>query len=217
MGNDERPFIRHLSPRRKQRNATTVRGGGGVVLWLMLAFNASLAGVLLRRVRYDADDAYLPRGAVAADVNDNVQPCDDGGGDPFALARRQSFGFFDDVTAAHWTRWREIYLDHENHRHPDKPLSYNPDATEGEVRPEIYAQRNSEWSYGWNSYAAWYQNVSARPMRCGGSMFRSSGTTRRLALARRLTLSRSPRAKNDRHRTTSPIFPARSRRGSGCP
>ena len=61
--------------------------------------------------------------------------------DPFELARTQSFGYFYDVPEGHWRRLRDIFLEHENHKYPDKPLTYHPEATADEARPEIYKNR----------------------------------------------------------------------------
>ena len=79
--------------------------------------------------------------------------------DPFELARAQSFGYFYDIPEGHWRRLRDIFLEHENHKYPDKPFTYHPEATADEARPEIYKNRDSKWK-GWSSYPAWYQNVS---------------------------------------------------------
>ena len=68
-------------------------------------------------------------------------------GDDFALARSQSYGFFDDITDENWNILHQIYVEHVNHQHPDKPLMYNP----------AFERRTQRW---WNSPAAWYQNVS---------------------------------------------------------
>lgn len=79
--------------------------------------------------------------------------------DSYTLARSQSFGFFYDITEAHWKLLQKIFFEHKNHRYPDKPLTYHPEVKDAnEARPEIYKNRNS-WT-GWFSYRAWYQNVS---------------------------------------------------------
>ncbi len=77
--------------------------------------------------------------------------------DPYALARTQSFGFFYDVPASSWMRWHQIFIQHENHRFPDKPLTFNPEATADEVRPEKHRNRNNVRAGGLFSYPAWYQ------------------------------------------------------------
>lgn len=88
----------------------------------------------------------------------NLDLDDDYDDDAYSLAREQSFGFFYDITAEHWNLHRQLYLQHENHRYPDKPLTFNPQANEEDVLPEIYAKRGG--FPGWSSYEAWYQNVS---------------------------------------------------------
>ena len=77
----------------------------------------------------------------------------------FELARSQSFGFFYDIPDGHWRRLHKMFREHQNHRFPERPLTYHPEATADESMPEIYANRHSEWASGWSSYPAWYQNV----------------------------------------------------------
>lgn len=76
--------------------------------------------------------------------------------DPFALARRQSFGFFDDVHADHWRRLQRIFREHENHRYPARPLTFHPQARADQSVPEVYRYRGGH--PGWHSIEAWYQN-----------------------------------------------------------
>lgn len=76
---------------------------------------------------------------------------------PFYLARSQSFGFFYDVTNDHWRLWQEIYNDHDDHRYPDKPLTYNPESTQDTADPVMWSRRNN-WPSGYFSYQAWWQN-----------------------------------------------------------
>jgi len=80
------------------------------------------------------------------------------GEDQYALARNQSFGFFYDITDAHWMLYRQKYLEHVNHRFPDLPWVYHPDSERDESLPHIYPGKFGKWAYGWASYKAWYQN-----------------------------------------------------------
>lgn len=66
--------------------------------------------------------------------------------DPYALARSQSFGFFDDITEERWRLHQKIYQEYTKHKTPDQPLMYNP----------AVETRKEHW---WNSPEAWYQNV----------------------------------------------------------
>ena len=85
------------------------------------------------------------------DDNNNIQ---------YNLARSESFGFFYDITSEHWNLYKKAFLQHEDHRFPDKPLTYHPEVTDAnDARPEVYKNRESQWK-GWFSYPAWYQNVS---------------------------------------------------------
>lgn len=78
----------------------------------------------------------------------------------YNLARSESFGFFYDITSEHWNLYKKAFLQHEDHRFPDKPLTYHPEVTDAnDARPEVYKNRESQWK-GWFSYPAWYQNVS---------------------------------------------------------
>lgn len=77
--------------------------------------------------------------------------------DPYKLAKEQSFGFFDDVHETTWKRMQQIYMDHENHRVPGKPLVFHPHAEAHETLPLNYKYSHKK---GYSSYAAWYQNVS---------------------------------------------------------
>jgi hypothetical protein len=105
----------------------------------------SIGGVNTKSIRYFSNCTH---GNLDDDYDD----------DAYSLAREQSFGFFYDITSEHWNLHRQLYLEHENHRYPDKPLTFNPQANEEDVLPEIYAKRGG--FPGWSSYEAWYQNVS---------------------------------------------------------
>lgn len=63
----------------------------------------------------------------------------------FEKAKRESFGFFDDIEESNWNLLKEIYLQHENHKFPDKPLTHNP----------AYDKRKMSY---FNSEQAWYQS-----------------------------------------------------------
>jgi hypothetical protein len=63
----------------------------------------------------------------------------------FKLAASQSFGFFYDVSADSWNLLRDIYLKHDNHRDPSRPLLYS----------EHDPKSNKPWDM---NAAAWYQN-----------------------------------------------------------
>jgi len=81
-----------------------------------------------------------------------------GGGDPYALARNESFGFFYDIAESHWERYKQIFLEHVNHRYPDKPWAFHPESQRHESLSKIYAGKDGPWAYGWASNKAWYQN-----------------------------------------------------------
>lgn len=83
--------------------------------------------------------------------------------DLYSLAKTQSFGFFDDISTSHWHRLHQIFVEHENHRHPDKPFTAHADATREEFDPEVWKQReqiSEQWKSVFMSDTAWYQNVS---------------------------------------------------------
>ena len=61
------------------------------------------------------------------------------------LAASESHGFFYDVSADSWNLLRDIYLKHDNHRDPSRPLLYS----------EHDPKSKSPWD---KSAAAWYQN-----------------------------------------------------------
>ena len=63
----------------------------------------------------------------------------------FGLAAGQSHGFFYDVSADSWNLLRDIYLEHDNHRDPSRPLLYS------RHDPKFIAP-------SYMSAAAWYQN-----------------------------------------------------------
>ena len=63
----------------------------------------------------------------------------------FELAASQSHGFFYDVSAVSWNLLRDIYLKHDNHRDPSRPL--------------LYSRHDPKFpSPSYMSAAAWYQN-----------------------------------------------------------
>ena len=62
----------------------------------------------------------------------------------FELAAGQSHGFFYDVTSDSWNLLRDIYLKHDNHRDPSRPL--------------LYSQHDPKFLAPSNKAAAWYQN-----------------------------------------------------------
>jgi len=94
------------------------------------------------------------RRSIVAPKGPTEEPADVDG-DPYALARDQSFGFFYDVTNEHWRLWQTIYSKHENHRYPNKPLTYHPDARADQADRRI---RRNRKDYGPDSYPAWWQN-----------------------------------------------------------
>ncbi len=61
------------------------------------------------------------------------------------LAASESHGFFYDVSADSWNLLRDIYLKHDNHRDPSRPLLYS----------EHDPKSDAPWD---KSAAAWYQN-----------------------------------------------------------
>lgn len=78
--------------------------------------------------------------------NDATLDTAGGGNDPtFALAKSQSFGFFDDITNDNWNRHHDMFIVHSNHKFPDQPLLNGPDL-------DPVAKRSSA--------EAWYYNVS---------------------------------------------------------
>ena len=75
----------------------------------------------------------------------------------YELAKSQSFHFFDDISTSQWKRLQQIFIEHENHKHPEKPFVFHPEASEHQSIPEVYKYRRGH--AGWSSYAAWYQSV----------------------------------------------------------
>jgi hypothetical protein len=71
----------------------------------------------------------------------------------YALAQRQSFGFFNDISSAHWKRLRQIFLQHENHRYPDKPFTTHPDAKQDQFEAEIW-EKSLRWKNAFRSVPA---------------------------------------------------------------
>ena len=76
--------------------------------------------------------------------------------DSFESANRQSFGFFYDIPESNWKRLQQIFNEHVNHLHPEKPFVYHPQSQEHQSIPQVYVNRRGH--SGWNSYAAWYQS-----------------------------------------------------------
>lgn len=138
------------------------RGMGSKTTWLIIACNALFVAFLFH-AKYDTKGAPCKVNNNSGANNPSVvvgfpMQSNSTGGDSFALARSQSFGFFYDITEEHWRLSKQLYLKHENHRYPDKPLTYNPQATSDQADPKVYASKNNH--PGFSSYAAWYQNVS---------------------------------------------------------
>jgi hypothetical protein len=79
----------------------------------------------------------------------------------FALAQRQSYGFFNDISSANWKRLQQIFLQHENHRYSDKPFTTHPDAKQDQFEAEIW-EKSLRWKNVFQSVPAWYQNVRMR-------------------------------------------------------
>lgn len=140
----------------------------GVPISIIIIASAALSLlVVLQQPQYYRADGSANIKAFRGDVRSqahnyyvNIDQEEIEAADPnYALAREQSFGFFYDITNEHWNLYRQLYLQHENHRYPEKPLTYNPEAREEDAVPEIYANRNSQWK-GWSSYEGWYQTVS---------------------------------------------------------
>lgn len=63
----------------------------------------------------------------------------------FEKAKTESFGFFYDIDDNKWNLLKEIFLNHENHKFPEKPLTHNPS----------YDKRKMSY---FNSEQAWYQS-----------------------------------------------------------
>ena len=78
--------------------------------------------------------------------------------DPYELARSQSFGFFYDIPSENWRLSQQLYSEHDNHRFPEFPLTYNPRAEQHQSDPRMWRSRNNH--KGFSLYDAWYQNVS---------------------------------------------------------
>ena len=67
------------------------------------------------------------------------------GDDDFQLAYSQSYGFFDATSSKSWSLLRSIYLEHANHRNPNRPL--------------LYSIHDPYSTHPWDRSAeAWYQN-----------------------------------------------------------
>lgn len=63
----------------------------------------------------------------------------------YSLAKRQSFGFFQDISEDEWKLHQRIVEEHVNHKFVDQPLTYNPK----------FEKRKLKY---FNSNFAWYQN-----------------------------------------------------------
>ena len=63
-----------------------------------------------------------------------------------SLALSQSFGFFDTVSNKEWKLLQKITAEHNNHRFPELPLTYNP----------VFSKSRRKY---FNSNPAWWQNV----------------------------------------------------------
>ena len=62
-----------------------------------------------------------------------------------SLALSQSFGFFDTVSNKEWKLLQKITAEHNNHRFPELPLTYNP----------VFTSKSRDVA----SNPAWWQNV----------------------------------------------------------
>lgn len=60
------------------------------------------------------------------------------------LAKKQSFGFFDDITDEHWKLLQHLVAVHVNHKFTEQPLTHNPH----------FDKRKMKY---FNSYPAWWQ------------------------------------------------------------
>lgn len=77
----------------------------------------------------------------------------------FGLARTQSFGFFDDIPAYQWKHLHQIFVEHVNHRYPEKPFTTHPEAGREQSDPLVWPYTRRVGS-NYKSVQAWYQNVS---------------------------------------------------------
>ena len=77
----------------------------------------------------------------------------------FELARQQSFGFFNDIPAYQWKHLHQMFVEHENHRYPEKPFTTHPEAGWEQSDPLVWPYTRRVGS-NYKSVQAWYQNVS---------------------------------------------------------
>jgi len=91
----------------------------------------------------DAIIADLQRRLSNIESKENSRSNNNTNEDDFALAARQSFGFFDDVPSRDWKVHQEILAKYSKHMYPHKPLSGLP-----------------------TKIAGWYQQVRSRVFSC---------------------------------------------------
>jgi len=87
-----------------------------LLLLLHVAWNSAKYGDIVKVTQ----EAMAETGSVA--VQHVIEDTD-----KFNLASSLvSYGSFDDVTDKHWKLLQKIAVEHVNHEHPDKSLTYNP-------------------------------------------------------------------------------------------
>ena len=135
---------------------------GKTTFFIVITINALVAvSFLQKNLRVGApcpkssDQDSLVVNSSTTEQSSNLKDKGDSTTDPYSLARSQSFGFFYDITNEHWKLWQQTFVEHENHKYPEKPLMFNPQALPHQVDAKIHSVRSGPH----NSYAAWYQNV----------------------------------------------------------
>ena len=83
-----------------------------IIILVCLTVTTSTYNYFLHRIIHSnhTEQQLLPRQQYQDD--NNIQ---------YNLARSESFGFFYDITSEHWNLYKKAFLQHEDHRFPDKP------------------------------------------------------------------------------------------------
>jgi len=61
----------------------------------------------------------------------------------FELAKKQSFGFFDDISADNWSKLRDLVANHKEHFNMDNPSAYW--SVRGVIKPDEKEKLPAEW------------------------------------------------------------------------
>ena len=151
--------------RKGERKRSGGGGGNRSITCLMLLCNISFASYLLhKQTQFNSPCNNKHNLKKKRAINPTIKhsPNNNKPDDPYELARSQSFGFFYDIPSDQWRLSQQLYNEHDNHRFPQYPLTYNPRAKEHQSDPKLWLSRNNH--KGYSSYDAWYQNVSLRAL-----------------------------------------------------